>query len=63
MQRIKPLPDYMYNPTKIDEICLDCPLSKCKPNDCERFSEEYKKYKGQREYGSVKRNSKKIIQK
>ena len=61
MCKIKP--DYMYTPTAVDLICLKCPLKKCKPYNCERFAEEYKKCKGEREYGSIKRNSKKIRQK
>ena len=30
-------------PSKESQICLNCPIPKCKPNRCERYSDELKK--------------------
>ena len=53
----------MYNPTKAQLICLQCPLKTCEPYECQRYKEEFRKLKGEkRSYGSIKRNSKKVRQ-
>ena len=30
-------------PSKESQICLNCPISKCKPRGCKRYSDELKK--------------------